>query len=100
MKTRFLCTQDALLPSVAQVLNGTSYTSANTSVVSPVATGVVELPAAYTDGNMSVTGVNIASAYSVYLVGQDNNTSPNTMANVRRSVIACHAQEACCYLLH
>ena len=77
-----LLVQGAAAPTVAQVLNAARYVSGNTSVVTPVATGLVELPAAYTDGTGSVTGIDMASAYDVYLVGQDNYTSPNTMANV------------------
>lgn len=75
--------QGATAPIVAQVISSTRYVSANESVVSPVATGLIELPAAYTDGTGSVTGVDIASAYSIYFVGEDNNTAPNIMVNVR-----------------
>jgi len=67
---------------VAQVLASTRYSSANASVVTPVATGLIELPEAYTDSTGSVTGVDIASSYAVYFVGQDNDTSPNTMTSV------------------
>ena len=76
--------QGAAAPTVAQVISSTRYVSANESAVTPVAAGSIELPAAYTDGIGSVTGVDIASAYSVYFVGEDNNTIPNIMVNVRR----------------
>ncbi len=75
--------QGAAAPTVEQVISSTRYVSANESVVSPVAVGLIELPAAYTDGIGSVTGVDIASAYSIYFVGEDNNTIPNIMVNVR-----------------
>lgn len=82
--------QGAGAPTVGQVLSARSYTPANATVtpavdatlVAPVATGVVLLPSAFVDGTGSVTGVDIASAYDVYLVGQDNYTSPNTMTAV------------------
>lgn len=73
--------QDAAAPTVDQVMDATGYL-ANGSLVTPVATGLIELPSAYTDGTGSVTGVDIASAYSVYFVGEDNNTTPNVMVNV------------------
>ncbi|DBA74581.1 TPA: hypothetical protein ACH3X2_009453 [Trebouxia sp. C0005] len=74
--------QDAAAPTVEQVISSTRYVSANESVVSPVAAGLIELSAAYTDGIESVTGEDIASAYSIYFVGEDNNTTPNIMVNV------------------
>lgn len=76
--------QGAGAPNVEQVLSARSYTPATASaaLVTPVATGVVLLPSAYVDGTGSVTGVDIASAYDIYLVGQDNYTSPNTMTTV------------------
>ena len=73
--------QDAAAPTVTQVMDSTRY-AANESVVTPVASGLIELPSAYTDGTGTVTGVDIASAYSVYFVGEDNNTTPNVMVNV------------------
>lgn len=73
--------QDAAAPTVNQVMDATGY-AASGSLVTPVATGLIELPSAYTDGTGSVTGVDIASAYSVYFVGEDNNTTPNVMVNV------------------
>ena len=75
--------QGAAAPSVPQVLSGTRYVAANTSVVTPIASGTIPLPSAYLDGFATVTGVDIASAYNVYLVGQDNYTNPNTMTTVR-----------------
>ena len=75
--------QGAAAPTVAQVISSSRYVSANESVVIPVAANLTELPAAYTDGAGSVTGVDIASAYSIYFVGEDNNTTPNIMLNVR-----------------
>ena len=75
--------QGAAAPSVPQVLSGTRYVAANTSVVTPIASGCTPLPSAYLDGYATVTGVDIASAYNVYLVGQDNYTNPNTMTAVR-----------------
>ncbi|DBB14474.1 TPA: hypothetical protein ACH3X3_004761 [Trebouxia sp. C0006] len=74
--------QGAAAPTVAQVISSSRYVSANESVVIPVAANLTELPAAYTDGVGSVTGVDIASAYSIYFVGEDNNTTPNIMPNV------------------
>lgn len=76
--------QGAGAPTVEQVLSAMSYTPATLSatLVTPVATGVVLLPSAYVDGTGSVTGVDIASAYDIYLVGQDNYTRPNTMTTV------------------
>ena len=77
--------QGAGAPNVEQVLSARSYTPAtlNATLMTPVATGVVPLPSAYVDGTGSVTDVDVASAYDVYLVGQDNYTSPNTMTTVR-----------------
>ena len=72
---------------MAQVLTASRYVSANTTVVTPVATGTIQLADAYLDGTGTVTGVNIASAYDVYLVGQDNYTSPNTMTAVSLHLI-------------
>ena len=74
--------QGAAAPSVAQVLSGTRYVAANTSVVAPIASGTIALPSAFIDGTGTVTGVDMASSYNVYLVGQDNYTSPNTMTKV------------------
>ena len=86
--------QDAAAPTVEQVISSTRYVSANESVVSPVAAGLIELSAAYTDGIGSVTGVDIASAYSIYFVGEDNNTTPNIMVNVRCLALASGATHA------
>ena len=72
---------------MGQVLSASRYASANSSVVTPVATGVIQLSDAYLDGTGSVTGVDIASAFDVYLVGQDNYTSPNTMTSVREHMM-------------
>lgn len=83
--------QGAAAPTVAQVISSTKYVSANESVVTPVAANLTELPAAYTDGIGSVTGVNIASAYSIYFVGEDNNTIPNIMVNVRFTALVADA---------
>ncbi|KAL0035306.1 hypothetical protein WJX77_000193 [Trebouxia sp. C0004] len=74
--------QGAAAPTVDQVITSTRYVSVNESVVNPVAAGLIELPAAYTDGTGSISGVDIASAYSIYFVGEDNNTIPNIMVNV------------------
>ena len=52
------------------------------TVVTPVAKGTINLMNAFENGEDSVTGVNIASAYEVYLVGQDSYPSPNTMKEV------------------
>ena len=77
-----LLAQGAGAPTVGQVVSGSAYPSANSTVVTPVQKGVILLPEAYVDGIGSVTGVDVASAYDVYLVGQDNYTSPNTMTSV------------------
>lgn len=78
--------QGAGAPNVGQVLSGRSYTPSNATlnatVVTPVAAGGVLLPSAYVDGTGHVTNVSTASAYDVYLVGQDDNKSPNTMTTV------------------
>ncbi len=92
--------QGAAAPTVEQVVSSTRYVSANESVVNPVAAGLIELPAAYTDGTGSVSGVDIASAYSIYFVGEDNNTIPNIMVNVRRLTLVVNPHDvpyrACC----
>ena len=78
-------------PSVAQVLAGQAYT--NGTLVVPAAVGTIPLPdgyiEAYTDGTDTVTNVDMASAYNVYLVGQDNYTTPNTMVNVSPLAATC-----------
>lgn len=70
-------------PSVDQVVAGQAY-SANNTLVTPVAAHTIDLPYAFTDANESVSDVDMASAYNVYFVGQDNNTnpSPNRMTSV------------------
>lgn len=90
-------------PTVAQVLAGTAYT--NGTLVTPAANGTIELPAALTDGTDTVMNVDMASAYHVYLVGQDNYTIPNTMVNVSRSGFCCalsilSRSFSCLHLLH
>lgn len=81
-----LLPQGAGAPSVEQVLSASPYTpdnaTANVTVVTPVANGTIILPNAFENGEGSVTGVNIASAYEVYLVGQDSYPKPNTMTEV------------------
>ena len=72
-------------PSVAQVLAGQAYTDG--SLVVPAAVGNISLPTALTDGTGPVANIDMASAYNVYLVGQDNHT--NTMVNVRPLAARC-----------
>lgn len=78
--------QGAGTPTVQQVLSAGPYTpvnaTANVTVVTPVAKGTIDLPNAFENAEDSVTGVNIASAYEVYLVGQDSYPKPNTMTEV------------------
>ena len=90
--TSVVLVQGVGAPTVEQVLSRSSYTpvnatanaTANATVVTPVTAGLIPLPAARVDGieGGKVTGVNTSSAYDVYLVGQDNNTIPNTMKTV------------------
>ena len=82
LKRVLLLMQGAGAPNVGQVLSGRSYTPSSADVVTPVAAGVVPLSSAYVDGTGHVTNVSTASAYDVYLVGQDDNKSPNTMTTV------------------
>lgn len=89
----FVCVvQTDPAPSVAQVLAGQAYT--NGTFVTPAAADTITLPNAFTSGTKAVVNIDMASAYFVYLVGQDNNTtpSPNTMVNV--------SAPACCPACH
>lgn len=77
---------------MAQVLAGQAYT--NGSLVVPAAAGTIPLPNAtyldaFTDGTGPVANIDMASAYYVYLVGQDNYSTPNTMVNVRPLAATC-----------
>ena len=71
------CCQGTLAPTSAQVISAQPFNS-----TTPVATGTIAVNSTYTDYAGTVTGVSKTTSYSVWLVGEDNNTSPNIMPQV------------------
>ncbi len=72
------CCQGSLAPNSAQVISAQQFNN-----TTPVATGRIAVNSTYTDYAGTVTGVSKTTSYNVWLVGQDNNTSPNIMPQVQ-----------------
>ena len=69
--------QGSLAPTSAQVISAQPFNN-----TTPVATGSIAVNNTYTDYAGTVTGVSKTTSYNVWLVGEDNNTSPNIMPQV------------------
>ncbi|KAK9817698.1 hypothetical protein WJX72_000826 [[Myrmecia] bisecta] len=63
-------------PSVGEVQAGSGASGA-----SVIAAGRIDVASVLTDARATVMGLTVNTAYDVYLVGQDNNPTPNVMAN-------------------